>query len=202
MECSKSIRIEQIHSSVEAIETILKAELKDIVPAYHSIAVFTDHSLNAFVTLLEGKKCKKPKDQDSHQPIRLPICYELGMDLARIAKHAGLSADQVIALHLAGVYRSVFLGFTPGFIYADGLDARLDCPRLENPRKHLPEGSVGIGGSQTGIYALASPGGWNIIGRTPEKLFDTKKTPPIRIGLGDRFRFYRISKEEFESWEN
>lgn len=202
LECPVHTPIEQIHGSTHLIEQILSDHLEDIVPAYHSIAIFSNLSIEDIHASLEGKDESKEERPRSKQIVKLPICYELGLDLERVEKSANLSTDQVIELHLRGTYRSLFIGFTPGFIYADGLDEKLACVRLENPRSIIPAGSVGIGGNQTGIYSLASPGGWNIIGRTPEKIFDAKKEPPMLIDVGTQYEFYRISKAEFEAWES
>ena len=143
---------------------------------------------------------RKGTTKDKAEIVELPICYEMGMDLDRICKHTYLKSEEVISRHLKGVYRSIFIGFTPGFIYSDGLDSKLECPRLNNPRKNIPYGSVGIAGNQTGIYSLNSPGGWNIIGRTPIRIFDAEKLPPMLINVGTKYRFHQISTEEFESW--
>ena len=202
LECSKDTSIEQIHESTYLIEEILKEELNDIVPAYHSIAIFTTLSIDELIHSLNGKKVSRKRKSVSDEIIDLPICYEAGLDLQRVATQNGLSIDQVIETHLKNTYRSLFIGFTPGFIYADGLDESLACPRLEKPRNRIPDGSVGIAGSQTGIYSLSSPGGWNIIGRTPVKIFNSKRKPPMLIDVGARYKFHRITKEEFESWES
>ncbi len=132
--------------------------------------------------------------------IEIPICYEYELDLDPLGEYVKLSREEIIAIHLADTYRSLFIGFTPGFIYADGLDHRLYCPRKSNPRTSVPRGSIGIGGQQTGIYSLESPGGWNIIGRTPVKLFDFALNPPMKIKVGTSFRFKRITKKEFIEW--
>lgn len=202
LECSKETNIEHIHESTHLIEQILKNELKDIVPAYHSIAIFTPLPIDELIDSLSGKKITREKSSTSDETVELPICYELGRDLDRLAEVNNLTREQVIETHLKGTFRSLFIGFTPGFIYADGLDKTLACPRLESPRKVIPAGSVGIAGDQTGIYSLASPGGWNIIGRTPARIFDSNRKPPMLIGVGAKYRFYQITKEEFEGWES
>ncbi|WP_436514608.1 5-oxoprolinase subunit B family protein [Ekhidna sp. To15] len=201
MECVSSIAIEIIHQSSHAITDILGEKLNDIVPTYHSIAIFTSLSIPELTSILANTSIKGHKNASSANMIELPICYEIGLDIDRIAKHANLSSEKLIELHLEGVYRSLFIGFTPGFIYADGLDANLACPRLENPRTKTPAGSVGIAGNQTGIYSLESPGGWNIIGRTPLKIFDASKPKPMLIDVGMKYCFYRITAKEFATWE-
>ncbi|WP_420317091.1 5-oxoprolinase subunit PxpB [Ekhidna sp.] len=202
LECTSEIEISKIHNSVKTIQELFGSELKDVVPSYNSIAVFSELSLDDIIDELSGKVASAKEEKEKSEIIELPICYELGMDLDRISEKTGLSVEAVMDKHLKGIYRSILIGFTPGFIYADGLDPSLACPRLENPRKHLPSGSIGIGGVQTGIYSLSSPGGWNILGRTPASIFDADREPPMLIDVGMNYKFYRISKSEFESWEN
>lgn len=131
--------------------------------------------------------------------VEIPVCYDLGLDWDAVQSNTGLTKPEVIHLHLQPKYVSR-LGFTPGFIYLDGLDPKLKCPRLENPRTHLHGGSVGIGGEMTGIYSLEGPGGWQIIGRTPFTLFDIHKPDPIQIPEEAVIQFRSISLEEFNDW--
>ena len=116
-----------------------------------------------------------------------------------MAEHAQISTSEVVDLHSAAEYRVSCIGFTPGFPFLSGMPKKLAIPRRETPRKEIPAGSVGIGGAQTGIYPLRSPGGWNLIGRTPLKLFDPTKNPPALLQAGDRVRFRAITREEFDS---
>jgi KipI family sensor histidine kinase inhibitor len=198
----KDIAIEKIHDSTFLIKEVLGKNLTDIVSAYNSIAIFTSTPFSNIMSLLSKSETKNRLNEVNRSELQIPICYELGLDLEAISYHSGLSTNQVVDLHLNGNYRSLFIGFTPGFIYADGLVGKLSCPRKAAPRKNVGAGSVGIGGNQTGIYSLASPGGWNVIGRTPLTLFDPKRDQPMLIEVGTSFQFYRITKEEFESWEN
>jgi inhibitor of KinA len=133
--------------------------------------------------------------------IEIPVCYdaEFGFDLDRVAEHTKLSAREVVDLHSTAEYRVACIGFVPGFTFLAGLPKNLATPRRDVPRKEIPPGSVGIGGAQTGIYPLLSPGGWNLIGRTPLKLFDPLKNPPTLLHPGDRVRFRAIARKEFES---
>jgi inhibitor of KinA len=132
--------------------------------------------------------------------IEVPVCYDVkfALDMDEVANHVGLSADEVIELHSSATYRVSCLGFTPGFPYLSGLPAELTMPRRPVPRKHVPAGSVAIGGNQTGIYPTTSPGGWNVIGRTPIRLFTPSKNPPALLCPGDNVRFRPISRAEFE----
>ena len=202
LQAPPEISIDQIHASARLIELTIGEDLLDMVPAYDSIAVFAGISTAALVKKLSGQKLDLQAAASASKCVEIPICYELGLDLESISEHAGCSVDSVISTHLAGTYRSLFVGFTPGFIYADGLEPSLECPRKTSPRTRIEAGSVGIGGTQTGIYSLESPGGWNILGRTPMKLFDPVLSPPMRIEVGATFRFKRITLKEFESWES
>jgi KipI family sensor histidine kinase inhibitor len=123
--------------------------------------------------------------------VEIPVCYglEYGPDLDAVAAHCGLSPDEVIARHTAAEYRVYMLGFSPGFPYLGGLDPNIAAPRRETPRIKVPAGSVGIAGMQTGIYPLESTGGWQIIGRTPMRLFDPGLEEPCLLRPGDRLRF-------------
>lgn len=136
----------------------------------------------------------------SSTTVEIPVCYanEFAFDLDDVGRRAGLDPSEVVALHSGMEYRVHCVGFTPGFPFLGGLSPQLATPRRETPRTEIPAGSVGIGGKQTGIYPVKSPGGWNIIGRTPLRLFDPQRNPPVLLRAGDRVRFRAISREEFE----
>jgi KipI family sensor histidine kinase inhibitor len=123
--------------------------------------------------------------------VEIPVAYggEDGPDLADVAAHCGLSPDEVVRRHGEAEYVVYFIGFQPGFAYLGGLEASLHTPRRAEPRVAVPAGSVGIGGAQTGIYPLVTPGGWQLIGRTPLALFDPNAEPPTLLAPGDRVRF-------------
>ena len=129
----------------------------------------------------------------------IPVCYggEYGPDIRNIADHAGLSVEEVIQIHTSRDYLIYMLGFLPGFTYLGGLDERIHTPRLANPRIRIPAGSVGIGGSQTGIYPMDSPGGWQLMGMTPVKTYDPDREVPILVEAGDYIRFVAIDEDEF-----
>jgi inhibitor of KinA len=131
----------------------------------------------------------------------IPVCYdpEFGLDIDDVARRAAIPSSEVIRLHSTAEYRVACIGFVPGFPFLAGLPKELATPRRDVPRKQVPPGSVGIGGAQTGIYPLRSPGGWNLIGRTPLRLFDPQKNPPALLRAGERVRFRKISRDEFES---
>lgn len=133
--------------------------------------------------------------------VEIPICYGgvCGPDLGDICKQLGLSSDAFIELHANRDYRVDMLGFTPGFAFIGGLDVVLNVPRRREPRVRVESGSIGIAGGRTGIYTLAGPGGWPLVGRTPEKLFDASAVEPFRLRAGMRVRFVPISHEEFDA---
>jgi inhibitor of KinA len=135
----------------------------------------------------------------SARTVEIPVCYggAFGPDLDEVARTHSLAADDVVRLHSEATYSVYMLGFAPGFAYLGGLPPEIATPRRDQPRTAVPAGSVGIGGSQTGIYPLASPGGWQIIGRTPLRLFDAIRTPPTLLAVGDAVRFRVIAPAEF-----
>jgi KipI family sensor histidine kinase inhibitor len=132
-----------------------------------------------------------PRISPASRTIEIPVCYgaECGPDLDDVARHTGLDSAEVIAKHSAATYLVYFLGFSPGFPYLGGLPPELATPRLSVPRKRVPAGSVAIGGSQTGVYPMESPGGWRIIGRTDLRLFDPHADPAALLRIGDSVRF-------------
>ena len=131
--------------------------------------------------------------------VEIPVCYggEYGPDLEDVARHHGISPERVVELHAGAEYLVYFLGFSPGFPYLGGLPAELATPRLDTPRKLVPAGSVAIGGAQTGVYPLASPGGWRLIGRTPARLFQPEQAAPTLLRMGDHVRFRPTGKEDW-----
>jgi allophanate hydrolase len=132
------------------------------------------------------------------QLLEIPVVYggDSGPDFDAICQQTGLSADDLIALHTSVEYRVDLVGFTPGFVYIGGLDDKLNIPRLTEPRQHVAAGSVGIADGRTGLYAVAGPGGWPIIGRTAYKLFDPGADNPFPISTGMRVRFVSLSAAE------
>nr|WP_148932081.1 5-oxoprolinase subunit PxpB [Paenibacillus methanolicus] len=135
--------------------------------------------------------------------VDIPVCYgaELGPDLGEVAAHSALTEEEVIAIHAAGDYTVYMIGFAPGFPYLGGLSPRIATPRQATPRLAIPAGSVAIGGGQTGVYPLATPGGWRIIGRTPIRLFRPEEPIPSFLRAGDRVRFRPITRKEYDRYE-
>jgi len=137
---------------------------------------------------------------DAPRVVEIPVCYggDLGPDLDDVARMHELSPDEVVRLHSAAEYLVYMIGFMPGFAYLGGLPERIATPRRKTPRTAVPAGTVGIGGRQTGVYPLVSPGGWNLIGRTPVKIFDIARAEPTLLGTGDRVRFRPMTRAEFD----
>lgn len=179
----------------------------ELVPTFCSVMVCYDPCLVSFGELsaevascLEGLK---PAADGCRRIVEIPVCYggDLGPDLNFVAQHAGMTEEEVVAIHSGTDYLINMLGFLPGFAYLGGLDERLHTPRLDSPRTSIPAGSVGIGGAQTGVYPLASPGGWQLIGRTPVRPYDPLRNPPILYEAGDYLRFVPISRERYDELE-
>jgi KipI family sensor histidine kinase inhibitor len=178
--------------------------LSEVVPTYRSLLIHYDplqSSHQEMVDLVQARvrKSKIPQSSSS-RVVELPTAYggAYGPDIAYVADYHDLSVEDVIRIHSERDYYVYMLGFTPGFPYLGGLDAAIATPRLETPRTDVAAGSVGIGGHQTGVYSVASPGGWCIIGRTPAVLFDAQRDPPALLRPGDQVRFVPIPAEEFE----
>ncbi|MGN0739898.1 MAG: 5-oxoprolinase subunit PxpB [Treponema sp.] len=146
--------------------------------------------------IFSSDKTSQEENQTVH---KIPVCYddEFSPDIKNVCAHTGLSKEEVIARHAQKEYLVYMLGFLPGFAYLGGMDTKLETPRLKTPRTKIPAGSVAIGGSQTGIYPAESPGGWQIIGKTPVKTFDIQRNPAVFFKAGDKIKFEPVSKEEF-----
>lgn len=178
--------------------------ITDLIPAYADLTVCYDCTVISAKAL--QRQLRRLLDslsvagQDRRRVFQLPVCYggDYGPDLDFVCHHSGLSAQEVIALHSAPDYLIYMLGFLPGFAYLGGLDDRIKTPRLQNPRTKIHAGAVGIGGEQTGIYPLSSPGGWRLIGTTPVKPYDPERDEPILYSAGDYIRFVPIDKETFD----
>ncbi|MFN8008242.1 MAG: 5-oxoprolinase subunit PxpB [Terriglobia bacterium] len=179
----------------------------ECVPSYRSLAVFYN-PLQTSTSLLE----QQILDQWGHAPgdkeetgaiVKIPVVYggKMGPDLEFVAKEHDLSTEEVIALHAAATYRVYLIGFSPGFPYLGGMSHRIATPRRKTPRHRVPAGSVAIGGMQTGIYSADTPGGWNIIGRTPVKLFDPSTFPPCLLKPGDQVVFQPVATTEFNEMD-
>ena len=187
--------------------------LTDLVPAYSSLTVYydvisvysTEHSaFEAISELIENITEEKPKPVDgTKRLIDIPVCYEIkyALDIYEIARQKNLSVEEIIAIHTSKTYRVYMLGFIPGFSYMGLVDEQIEVPRKTEPRPNVEAGSVGIAGRQTGIYSLNSPGGWQIIGKTPLRLFNKDLAQPVLFEPGDEVKFYSITEDEFEDFK-
>ncbi|RZK46379.1 MAG: 5-oxoprolinase subunit PxpB [Hymenobacter sp.] len=186
--------------------------LRACVPAFTTLTVYYDPWLlseqgrhqpyERVLEILQQRLLAAPTApaETAAQTVEVPVCYggDLGPDLAAVARHTGLTPAEVIVRHTAPTYLVHLLGFAPGFPYLGGLDARLATPRRAVPRPLVPAGAVGIAGAQTGIYSLPTPGGWQLIGRTPLRLFDPAADPPTLLHAGQHLRFVPIGEAEFQ----
>lgn len=216
---------EALDEVLQAFQRLQRAAIPGVIelaPAYTSVAVFFDPITVAkssgmpddifdWLATRIREAVAAPRDRGGRAKIsksdvrvvEIPVCYDpaFGPDMDDVTRHAKISTGDVVDLHSAAEYRVACIGFVPGFPFLAGLPNKLATPRRATPRTEIPSGSVGIGGAQTGIYPLRSPGGWNLIGRTPLKLFDPEKDPPTLLRAGDRVRFRAITREQFESFE-
>lgn len=198
----------EINNKIKSLSDMLREKpvkgITECVPTYRSLLI------NYTPSVISGDKLIKKLNKiienintntnTTRNIFVIPVCYEgeFSPDMENVCRHNDLTPEEVIAIHSAGDYLIYMLGFLPGFPYLGGLDERLHTPRLETPRTSIPAGSVGIGGEQTGIYPLSSPGGWQLIGRTPLKTYDAKRENPIIYSAGDYIRFKPISIYEYE----
>jgi len=202
-------------AAVRSLEAAAIPGVTELAPAYSTVGVFFDLAGIARAAP-ESEPCAWLKAKiegvlnvggtESERAIEtpvieVPVCYdrEFAPDIEDVALVAGLTETEVIHLHSSGLYRVSCVGFIAGFPFMSGLPPQIATPRRAAPRKEVPAGSVGIGGAQTGIYPRRSPGGWNLIGRTPLRLFDVHREPPTILRAGDRVRFRNTSRDEFDA---
>lgn len=193
----------RVQAAATAVERALGEHLVDLVPSYASLLIIydplaTDHYAVAGSVRRAVADLDTAGDIDSRE-ICLPVYYhpETGADLESLAERAGLSTQEVIALHSETEYRVYAIGFAPGFAYLGQVDERIAAPRLTTPRQRVPRGAVAIADRQTAIYPAESPGGWNLIGRCPTRMFDPDAEPAMPVAVGDRVRFEPISRARF-----
>lgn len=192
-----------VRKLVAGIQKASASGIIECIPSYNEIMVAYDPtciSHNALMDILH-----KAEDEMDHielpaaRRLFVPVVYggSYGEDLAKVASHGGFSEEKVVHIHSSADYLVYMLGFTPGFCYLGGMDERIACPRKSEPRIRIPAGAVGIAGLQTGIYPIESPGGWQLIGRTPLRLFDPCRSPEFLVQAGDYIRFFPVSEGEF-----
>lgn len=196
----------QVHAFARKVEALSHPAITEVVPTYRSATVhyrpevFSYEELNQLLAPLAQGSAEEAEELPV---VEIPVCYggEYGPDLLEVAQHCSLTPEEVIARHTAPTYRIYMLGFTPGFPYLGGMDPSIAAPRRKEPRIHIPAGSVGIAGEQTGVYPIVSPGGWQLIGRTPLRLFDPQREQPILLSAGAGIRFVPIDEETFRKME-
>jgi len=198
---------EKINRTVRKLLKRLEEEkisgIIDFIPAYNELMVCYDPEVIDYKQLLEiFRKCSidlSAMELPEADVIHVPVLYggEYGPDLHYVAEYNGLTEEDVIKIHCSVACLVYMLGFTPGFCYLGGMDKRIATPRQETPRLKIPAGSVGIAGDQTGIYPLESPGGWQLIGRTPLRLFSPDQKPEFLFNAGDYIQFYPVEMDEY-----
>jgi KipI family sensor histidine kinase inhibitor len=193
----------QIQAAVSSILATMQDSIIDLVPSYASLLVIFDldrcdhfavrQKLRAALTDLDSV------DAAAGELVTLPVYYsiESGPDLEIIAERGNISVDDVIEIHQQQEYRVYAIGFAPGFAYLGEVDERIAAPRLATPRQKVPRGAVAIADRQTAVYPAVSPGGWNLIGLCPTRMFDPAADPSMPVRVGDRIRFSAISRDEF-----
>lgn len=193
----------QIRAFTAALDAANLPGVVEYVPTYRSVTIHYRPEIilygelkSRLTALLSGLTAGASAPAEV---IELPVCYgcEMGPDLPFVARHSGLDEAEVIRIHSGAEYLVYMLGFTPGFPYLGGMDERIATPRLEKPRTRIPAGSVGIAGAQTGAYPLESPGGWQLIGRTPVKLYDPQREQPILLRAGQYVKFTPIDARAY-----
>ncbi|GGK59119.1 allophanate hydrolase [Amphritea balenae] len=196
----------QVQQAVTILETELSGMLIDMVPSYASLLVIYDQLATDHLEV--RSRIRKVLDQLSDATsnsegklVTLPAYYstESGPDLAALAERAQMSIDEVIQLHSETEYRVYAIGFAPGFAYLGEVDERIAAPRLSTPRMKVPRGAIAIADQQTAVYPAVSPGGWNLIGLCPTRMFDPLAEPTMPVQVGDRIKFNPISQSEFIS---
>ncbi len=199
---------EAINAKVRAFTIALQGSsipgIVELVPTYRSLMVHYDPDKILYETLIQRMETLLSQLDSIQIPpsevLEIPVLYggEMGPDLAFVAEHNHKTEEEVIRIHTSTEYLIYMLGFTPGFTYLGGMSEEIAAPRLQQPRVKIPAGSVGIAGSQTGVYPIDSPGGWQLIGRTPVRMYDPDRETPILPQAGQYIKFYAIDQAEFD----
>jgi len=193
----------QIQAAVDKIHATMRDYIVDLVPSYASLLVIFDLDRSDSYAVRQGLRGALEQlddvDAATGELVSLPVYYsiESGPDLEIIADRGGLSVERVIEIHQQQEYRVYAIGFAPGFAYLGEVDERIAAPRLATPRQKVPRGAVAIADRQTAVYPAMSPGGWNLIGLCPTRMFDPKRSSSMPVKVGDRIRFEAISREDF-----
>ncbi len=202
---------QEINNKVMALYHVINNShikgIEELIPTYRSLMVQYNPAQVVYKELIDLLKrlCENLNEDKlpKQKIIEVPVIYgqEFGPDIEFVASHNKISVNEVIQIHSSNDYLIYMLGFTPGFPYLGGMCEKIETPRLQTPRTKIPGGSVGIAGKQTGIYPIESPGGWQLIGRTPIKLYDPYREPPILLKAGDFIRFVSVGLEEYREIE-
>ncbi len=193
----------QVHALASALTREQVPGIRELVPTFRSLLICYDPAVTGFGQLSEALKRLAGRPETNvpaaRRILQVPCCYgsHFGPDLCDLERYTGLSREEIIRLHSSVDYKIYMLGFLPGFAYLGGLDKRLEIPRLSTPRVKIPKGSVGIGGSQTGVYPLDSPGGWRLIGSTPLDFYRPDNEEPVLCRAGEYIRFVPVSSSEY-----
>ena len=189
------------------LKSLPQLHLTECLPTYRSLAVYFDPAATDAASVIKAAQAAPADDSGTaggaSKEIVIPVCYggDYGPDLANVAQHAGISEEEAVRRHSSRPCHCYMIGFLPGFAYLGGMDESIATPRLANPRTVIKGGSVGIAGKQTGIYPIDSPGGWQLIGRTPLRLFTPEAEQITLIEAGYEVRFVPVSEEEFKKIE-
>ena len=202
---------EQVNSKIRSLTVAIEKEsiigINETIPTYRSLMIIYDPMLMELDELIDTIKSIISRMHElkltEAKVIEIPTLYggEYGPDIEFVAEHNKISIDEVIKIHTDMEYLIYMIGFTPGFPYLGGMSDKIEAPRLQNPRTKIPVGSVGIAGKQTGIYPVESPGGWQLIGRTPVKLYDPYRKEPVLLNAGDYIKFVQIDEDEYKNIE-
>lgn len=193
----------KIRNMINTLDESKLTFISEVIPTYRSILIIYDPILVEYKelvnTLKEMEEALGDAKQDEAFIVELPTVYggEYGPDIEFVAEHNKITVEEVIQIHSSTDYLLYMLGFTPGFGYLGGMSKKIETPRLQVPRTKIPAGSTGIAGMQTGIYPIDSPGGWQLIGRTPVKLYTPLSDPPVLLNAGDYVRFVPVNEEEY-----
>lgn len=195
----------RVHQLAKTIVNKMPDDVLEVIPTYRSLMVYfnplhiTRKTLEQQIMHCVRQKAASSVSLNASRVVTIPVCYgnQFGPDIEFVAQHNKLSVGDVIEIHTAKPYQVYMLGFTPGFPYLGGMCERIATPRLEKPRVKIPAGSVGIGGTQTGIYPVDSPGGWQLIGQTPLQLFSPSAPSPFLFAAGDYLQFQSIDPDHY-----
>ncbi|RHW37988.1 5-oxoprolinase subunit PxpB [Neobacillus notoginsengisoli] len=217
IELGKDIN-EETQRKVQLVTSFLDRNMEswiiEYIPAFTTVTVFYDpveviskfrgiSKLPYDIVCIQLKKLLEKMSSSEvtlQRTVEIPVCYggEMGPDLPFVAKHNGLSEEEMIRIHSAGDYTVFMIGFAPGFPFIGGMSEKIATPRRDSPRLKIPPRTVGIAGKQTGVYPIETPGGWQLIGRTPVELFRPEDEPPTLLRAGDKIKFIPISIEEYK----